>query len=139
MNSKDPPITGPQPSRPGDAGPTASPGEAEIEKKHPDADVASHDTLSEKALRVSELSYRRLFEAAKDGILILDAATGRITDVNPFLFKLLGFSRDEMLGKTVGEAQMRAYQGVDRIRWADGFCRRDIGYLAVEREAASGS
>jgi phosphoribosylamine--glycine ligase len=40
------------------------------------------------------------------------------------------------LGKTVGEAQRRAYQAVDRIRWADGFCRRDIGYLAVEREPA---
>jgi two-component system, cell cycle sensor histidine kinase and response regulator CckA len=58
---------------------------------------------SEQALRASEVSYRRLFEAAKDGILILDADTGRIDDVNPFLFKLLGFSRDEMLGKTVGE------------------------------------
>jgi PAS domain S-box-containing protein len=57
----------------------------------------------EQALRASELSYRRLFEAAQDGILILDVATGRITDVNPFLVKLLGFSRDEMLGKTVGE------------------------------------
>src|SRR6202041_1723353 len=53
--------------------------------------------------RASELSYRRLFEAAKDGILILEIDTGRITDVNPFLFKLLGFSRDEMVGKTVGE------------------------------------
>lgn len=54
-------------------------------------------------LRASELSYRRLFETAKDGILILDADTGRITDVNPFLFNLLGFSRGEMIGKTVGE------------------------------------
>ncbi|HEY4406967.1 MAG TPA: phosphoribosylamine--glycine ligase [Xanthobacteraceae bacterium] len=43
------------------------------------------------------------------------------------------------LGKTVGEAQRRAYQAVDRIRWADGFCRRDIGYLAVERESAGHS
>ncbi|HEY4951829.1 MAG TPA: PAS domain S-box protein [Verrucomicrobiae bacterium] len=57
----------------------------------------------EQTLRASELSYRRLFEAAKDGILILDVDTGRITDVNPYLFKLLGFSRDEMMGKTVGE------------------------------------
>ena len=56
-----------------------------------------------RALRVSELSYRRLFEAAQDGILILDAETGRVTDVNPFLVKLLGFSHDEMVGKTVGE------------------------------------
>ena len=58
---------------------------------------------ADDALRASELSYRRLFEAAQDGILILDVGTGRITDVNPFLIKLLGFSRVEMLGKTVGE------------------------------------
>jgi PAS domain S-box-containing protein len=57
----------------------------------------------ELALRVSELSYRRLFEAAQDGILILDVETGRVTDANPFLTRLLGFSRDEMVGKTVGE------------------------------------
>ena len=38
------------------------------------------------------------------------------------------------LGRTVGEAQARAYQAVDRIRWADGFCRRDIGFRAIERE-----
>jgi PAS domain S-box-containing protein len=54
-------------------------------------------------LRASELSYRRLFEAAQDGILILDVESGRITDANPFLVKLLGFSRLEMVGKTVGE------------------------------------
>jgi phosphoribosylamine---glycine ligase len=37
-------------------------------------------------------------------------------------------------GRTVGEAQARAYRAVDRVRWADGFCRRDIGFRAVERE-----
>jgi phosphoribosylamine--glycine ligase len=41
------------------------------------------------------------------------------------------------LGKTVAEAQARAYRAVDRIRWADGFCRRDIGWRAVEREKAA--
>jgi PAS domain S-box-containing protein len=55
------------------------------------------------ALRESELRYRRLFEAARDGILILELETGRITDVNPFLEELLGFSRDDMVGKTVGD------------------------------------
>jgi PAS domain S-box-containing protein len=65
---------------------------------HQNENVTGH-----KALRASEVTYRRLFEAAKDGILILDADTGRINDVNPFLFKLLGFSRSEMVGKTVGE------------------------------------
>jgi PAS domain S-box-containing protein len=61
------------------------------------------ETQSGQAMRVSELSYRRLFEAARDGILILDVDTGRITDVNPFLIELLGFSHAEMVGKTVGE------------------------------------
>jgi len=42
------------------------------------------------------------------------------------------------LGKTVAQAQARAYQAVDRIRWAGGFCRRDIGFRAVERERAAG-
>ena len=58
---------------------------------------------AERAIRASELSYRRLFEAAKDGILILDADTGRISDVNPFLIEMLGFSHGEMVGKTVWE------------------------------------
>ncbi len=37
-------------------------------------------------------------------------------------------------GKTVREAQQRAYAAIDRIRWPEGFCRRDIGWQAVERE-----
>jgi PAS domain S-box-containing protein len=65
--------------------------------------LTDNETRMELALRASELSYRRLFEAAKDGILILDVDTGRISDVNPFLFQLLGFSHSEMIGKTVGE------------------------------------
>jgi PAS domain S-box-containing protein len=56
-----------------------------------------------EALQASEVSYRRLFETAHDGILILDADTGRIKDVNPFLVHLLGLSRDEIIGQTVAE------------------------------------
>ena len=70
---------------------------------HQKENVTGNGARTERALRASELSYRRLFEAAKDGILILDVDTGRINDVNPFLSKLLGFSRNEMVGKTVGE------------------------------------
>jgi len=50
------------------------------------------------ALKASELRYRRLFEAAQDGILILNADTGQIDDVNPFLTDLLGYSREQLLG-----------------------------------------
>ena len=57
-------------------------------------------------LRDSEIRYRRLFESAKDGILILDAITGQITDANPFLTNLLGYSHIEMLGKKLWEIGM---------------------------------
>ena len=56
-----------------------------------------------QSLKKSELRYRRLFEAAQDGILILDAGTGAITDVNPFLIKMLGYSREEFIEKKLWE------------------------------------
>jgi PAS domain S-box-containing protein len=75
----------------------------DVKTHHQIENVNGDETRTEQKLHASELSYRRLFEAAKDGILILDVDTGRISDVNPFLFNLLGFSRNEMIGKTVGE------------------------------------
>ena len=39
------------------------------------------------------------------------------------------------IGKTVKEAHARAYEAISRIRWPEGFCRSDIGWRAVEREA----
>jgi PAS domain S-box-containing protein len=57
----------------------------------------------EEQLRASETRYRRLFESARDGILILDAGTHTITDVNPFMVELLGYARDEFLGKALWE------------------------------------
>ncbi|MBU4033928.1 MAG: PAS domain S-box protein [Proteobacteria bacterium] len=56
-----------------------------------------------EALQDSEKRYRRLFESAKDGILILDAETGKVADVNPFLIQLLGYSYDEFRGKHIWE------------------------------------
>jgi PAS domain S-box-containing protein len=56
---------------------------------------------TEEVLRASEIRYRRLFETAKDGILILDAQTGMIDDVNPFLMNLLGYSYEQFLGKMI--------------------------------------
>jgi PAS domain S-box-containing protein len=55
------------------------------------------------ALRASELRYRRLFESARDGILILDPLTRKITDANPFMSELLGYSHAELLNKELWE------------------------------------
>ncbi len=59
--------------------------------------------LSEVAMVVSETRYRRLFETANDGILILDAATGMIDDVNPYLIKMLGYSKEQFIQKAIWE------------------------------------
>jgi phosphoribosylamine--glycine ligase len=58
---------------------------------------------------------------AQDGRLL--AAGGRVLNICA-------------LGRTIREARARAYAAVDRIRWGEGFCRRDIGLRAAEREAA---
>jgi two-component system, chemotaxis family, CheB/CheR fusion protein len=57
----------------------------------------------EYEMETSELRYRRLFETARDGILILDAATGQISDVNPFLIEMLGYQKEEFLGRRLWE------------------------------------
>jgi phosphoribosylamine--glycine ligase len=61
---------------------------------------------------------------SKDGVILANG--GRVLNVCA-------------LGQTVGQAQARAYEAVDRIQWPEGFCRRDIGWQAVEREQAGKS
>ena len=70
-------------------------------KKDTNTITASDTTAG--SLRTSEIRYRRLFESARDGILILNAATLRIIEVNPFMTELLGYSREQFLGKELWE------------------------------------
>ncbi len=58
---------------------------------------------TELLLKNSEIFYRRLFKAAQIGILILDARAGMIEDVNPYLIKMLGYSRQEFIKKKLWE------------------------------------
>jgi len=61
--------------------------------------VANRERQLRECLQASEVRYRRLFEAAQDGILILDAQSGEIVAVNPFLANLLGYPQHEMVGQ----------------------------------------
>ena len=61
-------------------------------------DISARE-LAEEKLRNSEMRYRRQFETARDGILILSFQTNQIIDVNPFLVNLLGYSHETLLGK----------------------------------------
>jgi PAS domain S-box-containing protein len=58
---------------------------------------------AETELVNSELRYRRLFETAQDAILILDAKTGKITDANPYIKQMLGYTQTEFVGKQLWE------------------------------------
>jgi PAS domain S-box-containing protein len=58
---------------------------------------------AEEAVRISEIRYRRLFEAAHDGVLLLDPVTCKITDANPFMTKLLGYPQAQLVGKELFE------------------------------------
>jgi PAS domain S-box-containing protein len=82
------------------------------------------------ALKASEMRYRRLFETAQDGILILNAGTGQIEDVNPFLTDMLGYTREQLLGNKLWEigpfrdtkaskAEFRELQRAAYVRYDD--------------------
>jgi PAS domain S-box-containing protein len=77
---------------------------------------ASREAGAEQALITSELRYRRLFETAQDGILILNAETGLINDVNPYLIYMLGYSREEFVEKKLWE--VGAFKDVEASRHA---------------------
>jgi PAS domain S-box-containing protein len=94
-----------------------------------EAEVQTHkaEARTVQAIETSELNYRRLFEAAKDGILILDGESGRINDVNPFLFTLLGFAPSEMIGKPLGKLipfkELEPYQTMWERLQEEGYAR----------------
>ena len=67
--------------------------------EHREAERQSAD----HALKSSEMRYRRLFETAQDGILILNANTRQVDDVNPFLTDMLGYGREQLLGNRLWE------------------------------------
>ncbi len=72
-----------------------------VAKKSSDHDELSAVALN--ALKISESRYRRLFETARDGILLLNADTAQIEDVNPYLIEMLGYSHAEFLGRKLWE------------------------------------
>ena len=70
--------------------------------------------VAEDQVRVSEIRYRRLFEAAHDGVLLLDPATRKITDANPFMTRLLGYPHDQLVGKELFEIGLLKDEGASR-------------------------
>jgi two-component system cell cycle sensor histidine kinase/response regulator CckA len=93
---------------------------------------------AEEALQASEIRYRRLFEAAQDGILILDFATGQVVDVNPFLTNLLGYSHAELVGKDLWEIGPVKDISASRLSFADLQTKGVIRYDDLPLETRDG-
>jgi PAS domain S-box-containing protein len=84
---------------------------------------------AEEAVKDSELRYRRLFQTAKDGILILDAEAGTILDANPFMSGLLGYELHEFLGKELWEIGLFLDKEANQAAYGK---LREEGYIRYE-------
>ncbi|MBN2654793.1 MAG: sigma 54-interacting transcriptional regulator [Nitrospirae bacterium] len=84
---------------------------------------------ADKALEISETRYRRLFEAAQDGILLIDSETAQILDVNPFLLNMLGYSYTDFLGMKLWEIGPFRDITASRLRFTE---LQNNGYVRFE-------
>jgi PAS domain S-box-containing protein len=108
-----------------------------VDTLHNETNNTTESERTRSGLQTSENRYRRLFEAARDGILILNAVNLKIIDVNPFMMELLGYSRDEFLGKELWEiglfSDKEASQQAFRELQAKGYLRyEDLPLQTVE-------
>ena len=92
----------------------------------------------ENELRASEIRYRRLFESAKDGILILDAETGKIIDVNPFLINLLGYSKKRFIEKEIWEIGLFKDIAANKEKFVELQKKEYVRYENLPIETAEG-
>ena len=82
-------------------------------------DDVTEKRQAEEALKASETQYRRLFESAKDGIIILDYETGMIQDVNPFLIELLGYTKEQFVDKAIWDMGAFEHLIANRDRYSE--------------------
>jgi PAS domain S-box-containing protein len=112
--------------------------EAEARTDRANIRTEEAEARSEEAIRASELRYRRLFETAQDGILILDAETGQVVDANPFMKDLLGYSQEEFLGKKLWEIGPFKGEAASKIAFAELQHADRIRYEGLPLETKDG-
>jgi PAS domain S-box-containing protein len=100
-------------------------------------DIAD-DLAFRVAIRQSEIRYRRLFEAAHDGVLILDSVSRKITDANPFMSHLLGYQHDELLGKELWEIGLLKDEQASQAAFRELQKNGQVRYEDLPLESKSG-
>jgi PAS domain S-box-containing protein len=111
------------------------------EPHQPTKELQARETLrrqADKALTTSEIRYRRLFETAQDGILLLYADTGQIFDVNPFLLKMLGYSHKDFLGKKLWEIGPFRDIAASKLRFSELQTKGYVRYEHLPLETKDG-
>ena len=93
---------------------------------------------AEDLVRLSEIRYRRLFEAAHDGVLVLDPGTCKITDANPYMTKLLGYRRDQLVGKELFEIGLLRDQAASREMFQKLRQSHEVRYEDLPLESQDG-
>ncbi len=93
---------------------------------------------AEELVRISEIRYRRLFEAAQDGVLILDPITSEITEANPFMSRLLGYTHEELLGKELYEIGLLKDEAASREMFRKLKKTREVRYEDLPLESENG-
>src|ERR1700693_250322 len=113
-------------------------GQAETRTEQAEMRTEQAEARSVQAIFASELRYRRLFEAAQDGILILDADTGQVVDANPFMKGLLGYSQEEFLGKKLWEIGPFKGEAASKIAFAELQQQERVRYEGLPLETKDG-
>ena len=94
--------------------------------------------LTDEKIKTSEMRYRRLFESAKDGILILNQDTGEIIDANPFIENLLRYSPRELIGKHLWDIGLFKDQLTSKIAFEELQAKKYIRYEDLPLETKDG-
>lgn len=100
-------------------------------------DITERKQAAER-IRVSEVRYRRLFEAAHDGVLLLDPGTCKITDANPFMTKLLGYSHEQLVGKELFEISLLKDEAASREMFQKLKRKHEVRYEDLPLESQQG-
>jgi len=92
----------------------------------------------EDKVRISEIRYRRLFEAAQDGVLLLDPGTRKIMDANPFMTKLLDHPHDHLVGKELFEIGLLKDEAASREMFEKLKRKHQVRYEDLPLESKGG-
>jgi PAS domain S-box-containing protein len=100
-------------------------------------DITERMQVREK-MRLSEIRYRRLFEATQDGILLVDPGTSRIIEANPFMTLLLGYPREQLIGKELFEIGLLKDEAASRAMFRGLKSRHEVRYENLPLKSKTG-